>query len=142
MCTTSFTPPSLEKYYFASVRGLAIVANAHAWLQELYFWQTSRLAFLRSVVIFVKYREVSTRTISPNFIGNCRNSFVFAFWRPQRGGAVKGEGRVCASLVWFSWPTKAILQGNQKGPCVQAHAFATITMYSWWRFSETAYRAK
>ena len=35
---------------------LEIVANAHAWLQELYFWQTSRSAFLRSVVIFVKYR--------------------------------------------------------------------------------------
>src|ERR1700722_3129123 len=34
----------------------AIVANAHAWLQELYFWQTSQSAFLHSVVIFVKYR--------------------------------------------------------------------------------------
>ena len=78
---------------------LGIVANAHAWLQELYFWQTSRSAFLRSVVIFVEYREASTCTISPNFIRNWRNSFVFAFWRPQRGGAVKGEGRARASSV-------------------------------------------
>ena len=30
-------------------------------------------------VIFVKYREVPTRTILPNFIGNCRDSVVFAF---------------------------------------------------------------
>jgi len=55
------------------------------------------------------------------------------------GGAAKGEGRARASLAWFSWPTKAILQGNQKGPCVQAYAFTTITIYSWWRFSEPAY---
>ena len=48
----------------------AIVANAHAWLQELYFWQTPRPAFLRSVVIFVKYREVSTHTILLNFVGH------------------------------------------------------------------------
>jgi len=33
-----------------------------------------RPAFLRSVVIFVKYREVSTRTILPNFISHCRDS--------------------------------------------------------------------
>ena len=29
----------------------------------------ARSAFLRSIVIFVKYSEVSTRTILPNFIG-------------------------------------------------------------------------
>jgi hypothetical protein len=28
----------------------------------------------RSVVIFVKYREISTRTILPNFIGHCKDS--------------------------------------------------------------------
>ena len=27
-------------------------------------------AFLRSAVVFVKYRKVSTRTVLPNFIGN------------------------------------------------------------------------
>ena len=64
-------------------------------------------AILHSVVIFVKYREVFTHTILPNFIGNCRNSFVFVFWRPQRGCAVKGE---VLSLVLLA--TKAILQGN------------------------------
>ena len=62
-------PPPLWKniislWYAGS---LAIVANAHAWLQELYFWQTSRPAFLRSVVIFIKYREVSTHTIFAKF---------------------------------------------------------------------------
>ena len=28
-----------------------------------------------------QYREVSTHTILPNFIGNCRDSVVFAFWQ-------------------------------------------------------------
>jgi hypothetical protein len=62
-------PPPLWKNII-SLRyagSLAIVANAHAWLQELYFWQTSRSALLRSVVIFVKYREVSTHTIFTKF---------------------------------------------------------------------------
>ena len=101
MCTTSFTP--LWQNIFFSLRytgSLETVANAHAWLQELYFWQTSRSAFLRSVVIFVKYREVSTRTILPNFIDNCRNGFVFAFWRPQRGAQLRGGRGACVlSLV-------------------------------------------
>jgi hypothetical protein len=44
------------------------------------------------------------------------------------GGAVKGEGRGGRVRPhWFSWPTKAILRGNQEGPCVQAHAFAAVT---------------
>ena len=43
--------------------------------------EPSRSAFLCSVVIFVKYREVSTRTTLPNFIGNWRDSIVFAFWQ-------------------------------------------------------------
>ena len=67
----------------------------------------------------------------------------------HNGGVVKGEKRKYRSSIWFSWPTKVILpanqgdlQGNQKGPCVQAHAFATITMYSWWRFGEPAYRSE
>jgi len=52
---------------------IVIVAKPYSWLQE-----PSRSAFPRSVVIFVKYREVSTRTILQNFIGNCRDSVVFA----------------------------------------------------------------
>jgi hypothetical protein len=31
-----------------------------------------------------QYREVSTRTILPNIIGNCRDSIVFTFWRRHR----------------------------------------------------------
>ena len=55
--------------------------------------EPSRSAFLRSVVIFVKYREVSTRTTLPNFIGNCRDSIVFAFW--QRHGQKRERGSIC-----------------------------------------------
>src|SRR6266700_3379165 len=54
---------------------IVMVAKLYAWLQE-----PSRPAFC-SVVIFVKYREVSTCMILPNFIGNCRDSFAFAFGR-------------------------------------------------------------
>ena len=46
---------------------------------------------LRSIVIFVKYREVFTRTVLPNFVGNCRDSVVFAFWRPQRRRWLRGR---------------------------------------------------
>ena len=49
---------------------MAIVANAYAWLQELQLFAIG----LHSVAIFVKYREVPTRTILPNFIGHCRDS--------------------------------------------------------------------
>ena len=43
--------------------------------------EPSRSAFLRSIMIFVKYREVSTHITLPNFIGNYRDSIVFAFGR-------------------------------------------------------------
>ena len=49
---------------------MAIVANAYSWLQELQQFAIG----LHSVAIFVKYREVSTRTILPNFICHCRDS--------------------------------------------------------------------
>ena len=106
MCMTSFHPPS-EKYYFASVRGLARNCSERPCRTLL----LADFAILHSIAIFVKYRKVSTHTILPNFIGNCRNSFVFVFWRPQQGYAVKEEGRARAS---FPWPTKAILQGNHQ----------------------------
>jgi hypothetical protein len=56
MCMTSFHPP-LEKYYFASVRGLASNRSERPCLAaRTLLLQTSRSALLRSVVIFVKYR--------------------------------------------------------------------------------------
>ena len=39
---------------------------------------------LYTIVIFVKYREVSTHTILLDFINNCRDSVAFAFWRRHR----------------------------------------------------------
>ena len=101
----------LEKYYFALVRGLASNRSERPCLAARTLLLAD-FAILHSVVIFVKHREVSTHTISPNFIANCRNSFVFVFWRPQRGYAVKeeGEGACVLSLVLLA--TKAILQGN------------------------------
>ena len=77
---TSFTPfrKILIRYTPNSARSPPTVCSncsERAYLQS---------AFLRSVMIFVKYREVSTHTILPNFIVNYRDSVVFAFWRPQR----------------------------------------------------------
>jgi hypothetical protein len=72
MCTTSFTLDSVRAFQFRRV----VVCLATRTLLLA--------AFLRSVVIFVKYREVPTRTVLPNFIGNCRDSVIFAFWRPQQ----------------------------------------------------------
>ena len=82
--TTSFTPPPLLarapkfqiRYAHPTSLGchqlhMVIVAK----LQEL-----SRSAFVRSVVIFVKYHKVSTHIILPNFIGNCKDSVIFIFW--------------------------------------------------------------
>ena len=42
----------------------AEAGRAHLGTTNACLW----LAFLRSVIIFVKYREVSTRTVLPNFI--------------------------------------------------------------------------
>lgn len=66
MCTTGFYPP-LEKYFFASVRGLARNHSERPCLAARTLLLAD-FAILRSVVIFVKYCEVSTRTILPNFI--------------------------------------------------------------------------
>ena len=87
-------PPPLEKKVdFATVRGspnrhqLYIHSNCSETVclaARALLLVDLRLAVLRSVVIFVKYREASTRTILLNFIGNCRGSVVFVFWRPQR----------------------------------------------------------
>ena len=93
---------------------IVIVAKPYAWLQE-----PSRSTF-RSVVIFVKYREVSTRTILPNFIGNCGDSVVFAFWRRhgqkrKRGSVCRGSVRrqVLSYFISTPWPTGTIPLANQ-----------------------------
>ena len=39
---------------------------------------------LRSVIIFIKYYKVSTHIILLDFIDNCRDSVVFAFWLRHR----------------------------------------------------------
>jgi hypothetical protein len=112
-CARPASTPPLEKYYFASVRGLASNRSerpclaARTLLLADFAMPSSAVSWSLSNIV----HEVFTRTISPNFISNCRNSFVFAFCRPQRGDAVKREGRARAS---FPWPTKAILQGNHQ----------------------------
>ena len=89
MCTTSFTPPwrALRDFKFGMRIQSRLIAtnctylgsNRSERLLGCKNFSCSRSVF-HSVVIFVKYREVSTRTILPCFIGNYRDSVVFAFW--------------------------------------------------------------
>ena len=59
-----------------------------AWLQE-----PSRSAFLRSALIFVKYRKVSTRTILSNFIDLSAETALYSRFGGHNGGVVMGEKR-------------------------------------------------
>ena len=153
---TSFHPPLKKKYISLRYAGspnrhqlyIVTVAKPYAWLQELCFWRTcdrpsSAVSWsLLNIVRFppIRYCQISSAIAE---------IALYSRFGGHNGGVVMGEKRKCTSSIWFSWPTKAILpanqgdlQGNQKGPCVQVHAFATITMYSWWRFGELAYRSE
>jgi len=50
-------------------------------------------AFLRSVVIFVKYREASTCMILPNFVNLSAEIALYSRFGGHNGGIVKGEKR-------------------------------------------------
>ena len=63
----------------------------------------SRLALLRSVVIFIKYCEVSTHTILPNFVDLSAETALYSHF----GGGVgkkgkKEEAYVRQVLNWFN----------------------------------------
>ena len=93
MCRTSFHPP------FGRAFNLAwLPPTVHSNCSEAVCLAARTFAIgLRSIVIFVKYREVPTRTILPNFIGNCRDGVVSAFW--QRHGQERERGSVCRGSV-------------------------------------------
>ena len=86
LCTTSFPPPlaSAPKFQIRYAHPTSPGCHQLHMVIVAKLQEPSRLAFLRSVVIFVKYHEVFTRTTLPNFIGNYRNSIVFAFWQMHR----------------------------------------------------------
>ena len=136
LCTTSFTPPlaSAPKFQIRYAHPTSLGCHQLHMVIVVKLQEPSRSAFLRSVMIFVKYREVSTRTTLPNLIGNCRDSIVFAFWwrhgqKRERGSICQGSARQESSELLqfnspsqpgqFPWPTRIILQGNQNSPCVQ-----------------------
>jgi len=94
MCTTSFTPPPLAS---APNFYVVIVAKPYAWLQE-----PSRS---RSVVIFIKYREVSTRIILPNFINHSAKTALYSRFGGHKGGIVTGRrGRRGSVSLQFGSP--------------------------------------
>jgi len=116
----AYCSPPLKKKNFATVREPAkSPPTVHSNFSEAVCLaaRTSgqRSAFLRSVVIFVKYREVRYCQIPSTSLQRQRCTRVLA---ATAGGVVKGERKKRTSSIWFSWPTKAILHGNQKGPCV------------------------
>ena len=56
-------------------------------------------AFLRSAVIFVKYRKVSARMILLNFINLSAETALCSRFGGHNGGVVKGEKRKRTSSV-------------------------------------------
>jgi hypothetical protein len=74
-------------------------------------------------VIFIKYREVSTCTILLNFIDLSAETVLSSRFGGHKGGVAKGRRgrrgsvRLAGQPRRISRATKAILQGNQKGPC-------------------------
>src|ERR1700733_6152981 len=61
---------------------IIVVAKPYAWLQE-----PSRS---RSVVIFIKYREVSTHMILPNFIDLSAETTLYSRFGGHKGSVVTG----------------------------------------------------
>ena len=87
-------------------------------------------------MIFVKYREVFTRMILPNFIGNCRDSVVFVFWRRhrQKGGneeAYVEEAYIRQVLSCFDLILLAN-QGNSPGQPKRSLRVATAIRYNYY----------
>ena len=129
MCMTSFTPLLCER---SKILNSARASNL-AWLPPTVYSNCSEAIYLaartRSVVIFIKYREVSTYMILPNFIDFSTETVLYSRFGGHKGGVVTGRrGRRGGVRLQFGSPgqlkqisrsTKAILQGNHKGPCAE-----------------------
>ena len=76
-------PPLSESSKFLN----SLRASDLAWLPPAVHSNCSEAVCLAARTLLLQcrdlrqYREVSTHTILPNFIGNCRDSVVFAFWQ-------------------------------------------------------------
>ena len=88
--------------------GTSVRASNLAWLPPTVYSNCSEAVCLaartRSVVIFIKYREVSTCMILPNFIDFSTEIVLYSRFSGYKGGVVmgeKGEKRRCMSLIWF-----------------------------------------
>ena len=113
MCMTSFHSPFGEG---SKILNLVRASNL-AWLPPTVYSNCSKAICLAartfaislcSIVIFVKYHEVSTHTILLDFIDNCRDSVVFTFWRRHRQKRENEEAYVVrqasSELFWFDSP--------------------------------------
>ena len=112
MCTTSFHPP-LKKYYFASARELAkLPPTVHSNCSEAVC--LAARTFATGIVIFIKYRKVSTYIILLNLIGNYRGSVVFAKERRRKRMLRKRtSGKFWVASIRLPWPTRIILQATK-----------------------------
>ena len=96
MCMTSFTPPFSElqiRYAHPISPGCHQLYSNCSEAVRLATRTLLLAAFLRSVVIFVKYREVPTRTILPNFVNLSAETALYSRFGGQNGGIVRGEKR-------------------------------------------------
>ena len=113
-----------------------LVATSCTWQRSERLCLAARTSAVRDwsstdVVIFVKYREVFSRTIMPNFIGHCRDSVVFAFWLGCGQKREKEEAYVRQVLNCFD----SILLLTAFAPA-QALMFAATVGFKlpqWWR---------
>jgi len=116
---TSFTPPLGERCEISN----SVRTSNLAWLPPIVHSnyseavclaaRTFAIAFLRSVVIFVRYREVSTRTILPNFIGHCRETALYS--RFGAGVGKRGRKRNRRSGKFWIASIRIPLAGWNKG---------------------------
>ena len=138
LCTTSFTPPFGERSKILN----SLRAPDLAWLPPAVHSNCSEAvslaartlllaAFLcSSVVIFVKYHKVSTRTILPNFIDHCGDSVVFAFWWRHRQKREKEEAYIKQVLNCFDLILLAN-QGDSPGQPKRSLPAATAIRYNY-----------
>ena len=98
----------------------SVRASNLAWLPPTVQSNCSEAVCLAARTLLLQCREVSTPTILPNFICNCRDSVVFAF-----GGGIERKrkrmsrnytsGKFWVTSIRLPWPTRTVPLANQGG---------------------------
>jgi len=141
MCMTSFTPPPLASAARSQIRyahpiSREIVANGCGYTQGP-FWLPWRIALvgqenqIEDVRFFLSPLTTPPVVAAKTRVQRCLCREVDGIWQYRTGG----------NLTIFDKDSDTAEKGRSLSACScsQAYSFATITMYSWWRFSGPAY---